>query len=192
MILESIVTTLNEDGSANVSPMGPNVTHNFDRFELRPFNTSRTFANLKRTRTGVLHVTDDVQLFARAAIGQLEPLPEFFLAKKVNGQVIADSCRWYEFEVDYIDETGPRMNLNCRTLHAGRNRDFWGFNRAKHAVLEAAIMATRLEFLPADVIREQFTRLHTTIAKTGGPQEIDAFEMLCEFVGHEHRKPSSA
>ena len=192
MILEAIVTTHNEDGSANVSPMGPTVTDKLDTFELRPYNTSRTFANLKRTKTGVLHVTDDVELFARAAIGLLEPLPEFFSAEKVNGYVIADCCRWYEFEVDYIDETGPRMNLNCRTVHAGRIRDFWGFNRAKHAVLEAAILATRLNFLPAEEIRQQFTRLQTTISKTGGPRENEAFELLCEFAGHEHGKPSSA
>lgn len=192
MILESIVTTLNEDGSPNLSPMGPTVTENLDAFELRPFNTSRTFANLKRTKSGVLHVTDNVELFARAAIGQLESLPEFFAAEKVSGRVIADSCRWYEFVVEFIDETGPRMNLNCRTVHAGRNRDFWGFNRAKHAVLEAAILATRLDFLPADEIRDQFVRLQSTVNKTGGPQEHVAFELLSEFVGRKHGKPSRA
>jgi hypothetical protein len=190
MILESIVTTVNQDGTPNVSPMGPTVTDTFDTFELRPFNTSCTFANLKRTRSGVLHVTDDVELFARAAIGRLDPLPELVPAEKVPGNVIAASCRWYEFTVEYINETGPRMSLNCRTVYAGRNRDFWGFNRAKHAVLEAAILATRLDFIPADEIREQFDRLQVTVNKTGGRQEHGAFALLNEFVGHEHGKPS--
>ena len=192
MILESIVTTVNEDGTPNVSPMGPNVNEFFDRFELRPFNTSRTFGNLKRTKVGVLHVTDDVELFAQAAIGRLESLPALNAAEKINGHVIADSCRWYEFEVEFIDETGPRMSLNCRTVHAGRNRDFWGFNRAKHAVLEAAILATRLEFLPTEEIREQFFRLETMVNKTGGQQERNAFALLSEFVGHNQGKPSGA
>lgn len=192
MILESIVTTVNEDGSPNVSPMGPNVSDDIDSFELRPFNTSQTFANLKRTRMGVLHVTDNVELFARAAIGQLEPLPELFAAKKITGNVIAESCRWYEFEVEFIDETGPRMNLNCRTVYAGRSRDFWGFNRAKHAVLEAAILATRLDFLPAGEIRKQFAGLETTVIKTGGQRECDAFKLLREFVGLENGKPTRA
>ena len=192
MILEAIVTTINEDGSPNVSPMGPTVTENFETFELRPFNTSRTFDNLKRTKMGVLHVTDDVELFARSAIGQPDPLPEFHDAETITGKVIADACRWFEFRVEFIDETGPRMNLNCRTVHSQRNRDFWGFNRAKHAVLEAAILATRLDFLPAEEIREQFIRLQSAVNKTGGQQELDAFELLCDFVGHEHGKPSRA
>lgn len=192
MILECIVTTLNADGSANVSPMGPTVSNSIDTFELRPFNTSKTFANLKRTKTGVLHVTDDVELFARAAIGHLAPLPDLISAEKVKGYVIADSCRWYEFSVEFIDESGPRMCLNCRTVHAGRNRDFCGFNRAKHAVLEAAILATRLDFLPASEIRDEFIRLQTIVNKTGGQQEHDAFELLCDFVGQEHGKHSSA
>ena len=162
MILESIVTTINQDGSVNVSPMGPTVNGDLKNFELRPFNTSQTFANLKRTRSGVVHVTDDVGLIAQSAIGRLAPLPKFFPAKKIPGQVIATTCRWYEFQVDYIDENSARTSINCKTLHTGRVRDFWGFNRAKHAVIEAAIMATRIDFrlmfklmeMPREVVDE--------------------------------------
>ena len=197
MILEAIVTTINEDGTPNVSPMGPTVVGNPESetlasFELRPFATSQTFANLKRTRMGVLHVTDDVELFVRAAIGQPDPLPEFQDAAKITGKVIANACRWFEFEVEDIDETGPRMSLNCRTVHSHRNREFWGFNRGKHAVLEAAILATRLDFLPANEIREQFVHLRSAVDKTGGQSELHAFGLLCEFVGLENGNPAGA
>lgn len=186
MILETIVTTINEDGSANVSPMGPSVDEDLQTFVLRPFNTSRTFANLKRTKAGVLHITDDVELFARAAIGKLETLPAFRKAKNIAGNIIENTCRWYEFEVTFIDETGPRMNLNCRTVDAGRHRDFLGFNRAKHAVIEAAILATRLDFLPGPEIAEQFERLQIIVDKTGGQHEKSSFNLLSEFVGHKN------
>ena len=77
MILEAIITTTNDDGSMNVSPMGPLIDKDpTNGFELRPFDTSRTFANLQKRPFGVLHVTDDVMLFALAAIGQLEELPQ--------------------------------------------------------------------------------------------------------------------
>ena len=192
MILESIVTTINEDGSVNVSPMGPTVHGKLQNFELRPFDTSRTFANLKRTRSGVVHVTDDVGLIAQSAIGKLLPLPEFFPAEKVTGQVIANTCRWYEFEVEYIDENSARTSINCKTLHTGRIRDFWGFNRAKHAVIEAAILATRLDFLPRGEIQEQFQRLETIVLKTGSAQESKAFQLLSEHVGHQTGENPSA
>ena len=185
MILESIVTTINEDGTPNISPMGPLVPEGIDKFELRPFDTSRTFANLKRTKSGVLHVTDDVELFARSAIGKLDSLPTLNAAEQIEGNIIADACRAYEFKVDYIDETGQRMHLNCQTVKSHRIRDFWGFNRAKHAVLEAAILATRLDFLPSQEIQEQYVRLATIVSKTGGVKENFAFQLLSDFVNSQ-------
>jgi len=192
MILETIVTTINEDGSLNVSPMGPTIdvdpsaTHQvIETFQLRPFDTSRTFANLKRTPSGVLHITDDVELFARSAIGKLEQNPQTRSAENIEGQIILDACRAYEFKVEFIDETGPRMSLNCRAIQSHRHRDFLGFNRAKHAVIEAAILATRLDFLPAAEISDQFYRLKTIVEKTGGQQETSAFELLETYVNHE-------
>ena len=80
MILEAIVTTLNMDQSVNVSPMGPRVDSSMKEFTLRPYESSTTCQNLQRTREGVLHVTDDVELLARAAINQLDPLPEMVAA----------------------------------------------------------------------------------------------------------------
>ena len=191
MILETIVTTINQDGSTNASPMGPRLDvqpgsdlQTIDRFELRPFDTSQTFTNLKRTQSGVLHITDDAEMFARSAIGTLDPFPETRPAEEVDGNIIVGACRSYEFVVEFIDETGQRMSLNCRTVKSHRQRDFVGFNRARNAVLEAAILATRLEFLPAAEIADQFFRLNTIVDKTGGPCEHAAIAMLNEYVDH--------
>ena len=184
MILEAIITTTNDDGSMNVSPMGPLIDKDpTDGFELRPFDTSRTFANLQQRPFGVLHVTDDVMLFALAAIGQLEELPEARSAEKNDqGFILNNACRWYEFEAVFFDTTQPRKNIRCKTVASGRQRDFWGFNRAKSAVLEAAILATRVNFLPAGEIESQLPRLKTIVEKTGGQQEKDAFALLETFV----------
>lgn len=185
MILESIVTTKSEDGSVNASPMGPLITGGVESgFELRPYETSTTLANLKRHPQGVLHVTDDVWLFAQAAIGKLDEVPPYQAAEKVEGAVLKDACRWYEFEVTYFDESNPRASLNCKTVHQGRLRDFWGFNRGKHAVIEAAILATRVSFLPAGLIEEQYETLQKSVDKTGGESEIKAMKMLQEYVAN--------
>lgn len=186
MILEAIVTTTNEDGSVNVSPMGPLVDSDpADGFELRPFETSRTFANLTARPFGVLHVTDDVMLFARAAIGKMDSLPAVrAAATQPAAFVIEDACRWYEFEAVYFEVSQPRKNIRCKPVSMGRQRDFWGFNRAKHAVLEAAILATRLDFLPAEEIEQQFHTLRIIVDKTGGDLERDAMAMLEAYVNH--------
>jgi len=63
MILEGIVTSLDQHGKLNVAPMGPIVDETFDTLVLRPFRTSRTYENLTARPYGVFHVVDDVLLW---------------------------------------------------------------------------------------------------------------------------------
>ncbi len=182
MILEGIVTSRNDDGSINIAPMGPIVDESLAWLRLRPFQTSTTFHNLRRRRVGVFHVVDDVLLLARGAIGRLTIPPETRPAEVVDGAVLAEACRWYEFEVEAIDESHERSEIAARVVHMGRIRDFFGFNRAKHAVLEAAILATRLHLLPPAEIHEELRRLRTPVDKTAGPREREAFELVENYI----------
>jgi hypothetical protein len=181
-ILEGIVTTLNEDGTVNVSPMGPRVDGAMERFELLPFQSSTTYRNLKRHGEGVFHVTDDVEMLARAAVDQLEPLPATFPAQAINGEILCDACRWYAFRVLQLDDAESRALFLCKVVDRGRLRDFFGFNRAKHAVIEAAILATRIKLLPSEEIFEAFERLKPIVSKTGAEHEVRAFALLENFV----------
>jgi uncharacterized protein len=182
LLLEGIVTTLNDDGSVHIAPMGPIVDAKFSRLLLRPYQTSTTFQNLKRAGEGVLHVTDDVVLFARAAVGELSAEPRTVAAKTIKGRVLADACRWYEFRVDSLDDSVERTELLASVVERGRNREFFGFNRAKHAVIEAAILATRTKWLEADFIRSEFNRLAVIVEKTGGREEHAALRFLEAYV----------
>lgn len=183
MILEGLVTTLDESGRLNVAPMGPIVDESMDRLILRPFRTSQTYRNLKARPEGVFHVTDDVLMLARAAIGRLDDSPETFPAEKVAGRVIASACRWYEFTIDHFDDAAERTTLAATVVHRGRLRDFFGFHRARHAVLEAAILATRLHLLEKEEITAEFARLKIPVEKTAGPREREAFELLERACG---------
>ena len=178
MILEGLVTTRNADGSPHLAPMGPRVGPDFARFVLRPFPTSTTYQNLRRHPEGVLHVTDDALLLARAALGAADPPPPLRPAETVSGFVLADCCRHYEFVVGGVDDSGERVTMRAEVVHAGRHRDFFGFNRAKHAVVEAAILATRLHLLPLAEVAAEFARLRVVVGKTGGPAEHEAMDFL--------------
>ena len=182
MILEGIVTTTSPDGAMHIAPMGPEVGPTMDRFRLKPFRTSHTYQNLKVHGEGVLHVTDDVLLLARAALGEVTPLPEHFPASRVRGWVLAGSCRYYEFQVRSIDDREDRTRIDVEVVHRGHLRDFFGFNRAKHAVVEAAILATRTDFLPLDAIAAEYRKLEALVTKTGGEQEAQAFALLGAHV----------
>jgi hypothetical protein len=192
MILEGIVTTLDGQGRVNIAPMGPIVPDDYPgsplvTFTLLPFRTSRTHANLTECPEGVLHVSDDVLLLARAAIGEVDPLPPLSDALEVRGRILAEACRAYEFRVVACDGDPKRERFGVEVVRTHRLRDAFGFNRAKFAVLEAAILATRVHLLPAAEIEADFARLVRLVEKTGGPREAEAFALLRRYVSENTR-----
>jgi uncharacterized protein len=186
MILESIVTTSGLDGEANIAPMGPDVNESYSTITLKPFRTSLTFSNLRDTGVAVVHVTDDVELIACSAIGKVDPtgLIERVLTRWVK---LVDCCRWFAVEVEsWSDDphTGVEMRplAFCKIVHRGEQRPMFGLCRAKYAVVEAAILATRIDMLGRDEVIRQMIPLRTLVEKTGGPAEHRAWRVLETFT----------
>ena len=165
----------------NVAPMGPKIGRQPGRFLLRPYRTSTTYRNLKDCGEGVLHVTDDVLLIAQAAIGIL-PVPASRPAERINGRVLLTTGRYLEFRVIELDDRTERTTIEIEAVAQGVLTDLFGLNRAKHAVIEAAILATRLDFLPIDEILDDFKRLAIPVDKTGGADERLAFGVLLDRI----------
>jgi hypothetical protein len=182
MIIEGIMTTLDEKGVVNVSPLGAIMDNATQRCVLRPYKTTKTYGNLKKKGQGVFHITDDVEMMARAAVGRLDPPPLMENANAIEGRILTGACRWYAVRVCEIDDARPRARIVTEVVDQGRQRDFIGLNRAKHAVVEAAILATRIDILPAGQISEDLTRLEPLVEKTGGEAERRAFDFLAEYV----------
>ena len=181
-IIEGMLTTQNVDGTVNVAPMGPQVDEQFTQFLLRPFPGSRTYENLLRTRQATFHVTDDVEMIAQAAVGDLHPSPTFLESSASGYHVLANCCRWFQLEAVQIDTTGERAALACRVKQQGHVREFFGLNRAKHAVLELAILATRVHLLPPDKIDQAIAEMTPWVEKTGGDAELRAWQFLRETI----------
>jgi hypothetical protein len=182
VILEGVITTRNLDGGVNIAPMGPVVDEEATTLVLRPFPGSTTCVNLLQHRCGVFHVVDDVLLIAQGAIDEWVETPETVLAEKIEGHVLECAVRWYEFEVTEIDDSRARWEVRTRIVHRGQGQEWFGFNRAKHAVIEASILATRLHLIPESEVRRQLAWLEPMVAKTGGDRELRAFAMLVEHI----------
>jgi uncharacterized protein len=178
VILETIVTSMDVSGAINFAPMG--VEWGDDIIVLKPFLETSTFRNVTATRTAVVNLTDDAMLFAQGAISS--PQFPWHPSPAVKGAVLDAACSWRELEVQTIDATPPRSRIEARVVHRGVTREFLGFNRAKHAVLEAAILATRTHLLPAEQIREEYARLQIIVDKTAGPREREAMALLTHYV----------
>lgn len=195
-ILEGLMTTLSADPAdapsrqrLNIAPMGPTVDESMRWLILRPFKTSTTYRNLKTTGEGVFHVTDDVLLLARAALGKVltEADAPTRPARVVRGLVLTGACRYYEVRVTDLDDRDDRTTVRTEVVATGRLRDFWGLNRAMHAVLEAAILATRVHLTGCEAVLAEMRRLEPLVEKTGAERERMAFEEIRVFVASSPR-----
>ncbi len=184
MILETIVTSQDAAGAAgavNFAPMG--VEWGEDELVLKPYRETTTFANLVATGQAVVNLVDDILLFAQAVISS--PVFPSHPAVVVHGRVLDAACSWREVEVREADTSGARGRFTCAVVHRGFQREFLGFNRARNAVLEAAILATRTRMLPIEEILAEYERLRVPVDKTAGPREREAFALLSEYVQRE-------
>ena len=186
MILEGLVTTTDLAGAMHLAAMGPQVDataasgHAIEQLLLKPFASSQTGGNLLRLPEGVFHVTDDSLLLARVVTGALAAPPASRPATAVRGWVLEEACRAYEFKVVATDTSQERLRLEARVVAVHEGRPFLGFNRARHAVVEGAILVTRLHLLGAEEVSRQLRELAVIVEKTGGPREHEAFRLLEE------------
>lgn len=182
MVFEGLVSTVDPEGGRHLAPMGPRFASGEGDpfFELAPFQGSSTLKNLLAHRQGVFHVTDQVLLFAQTLQGMAKP--EWLPAKKISGWVISGSCRTLEFTVVEVDVQGQRSRLSCRVDHRQTFREMGAFNRARHAVIEGAILASRRHLLPRAELDRQLAALAPLVEKTGGKDEKTAFGLLLECV----------
>jgi uncharacterized protein len=178
VILETIITTVDETGRVNCAPMG--VEWGEQTIVLKPFLETATYRNVTATRSAVVNIVDDVRVFARAAISN--PEYQTVPAAVVNGVVLENCCAWRELEVRAIDSTPPRSRIETAVVHRGVRREFVGFNRAQHAVLETAIYATRLHLLDRAFIESEIARLQVIVDKTAGDREREAMALLAAHI----------
>jgi len=180
MIIETIVTTTDAAGAVNIAPMGVEWTGGDEPPVLKPFLETATYRNVVATGVAVINLIDDVRVFARAAISN----PDYPVvpAVAVRGVSLRDACAWRELTVRTVDSTPPRSHIETTIVHRGFRREFIGFNRARHAVLEAAIYATRIHLLARDFLESELARLQVIVDKTAGPAEQEAMALLADYI----------
>lgn len=182
MILEALVTTVASDGRVNVAPLGPWVNPQLTQFTLKPFRPSRTYDNLKATGRATIHTTDDVLLIARCVTRTLDTLPKLETFDEGKWHILTSACRYFCVEIEKWEDDALRATAHCRVVHEGTLQPWFGFNRAKHAVLEAAILATRLHLLDPNEVARQVEALAVPVEKTAGPDEQKAFALLQQYI----------
>lgn len=179
MIIETIFSTLDPEGHPNFAPMG--VEWGDQEMIVRPFRNTHTYRYLMDAGYGVANVTDDVLLFVQSAFSDVS-IP-CFPARQVPGVVLSAACFWRELAViDEKEGNTERAEIRCRVVGRGWQRDFLGFNRGRNAVIEAAIMATRLHQRPIEQMWAELERSQEMVRKTGGAREQQALDYVVDWV----------
>jgi hypothetical protein len=181
-LIETVVTTTGGDGEVNCAAMG--VRWGEDELVFWPFDATRTLRNLRAHGEAVVHLTDDVLLFVQAALGH--PQPAMRPARAIAGSVIEEANAWREVIVTDITPTAgelPRSRVRARVVAAGTgSRQPLGLCRARHAAVEASIVASRLKWLGAEQVWAELARLQDLVDKTAGARERAAMDYVRRYV----------
>ena len=181
-LIETVVTTTGSDGVVNCAAIG--VRWGEEELVFWPFDATRTLRNLRVRGEAVVHLTDDVLLFVEAALGH--PLPAMRPATAIDCCVIADANSWREVVVTEITPSAdelPRSRVRARVVASGTGpRQPLGLCRARHAAVEASILASRLEWLGAEHVSAELARLQELVDKTAGPRERAAMDFVRRYV----------
>jgi len=177
-IVETIVTTKNAKGEVHIAPLG--LIAEGANWVLAPFRPSRTLDKLRDVPFAVASHTDDVRVFAGSLTGRKDWATRS--AEKVDGAVLENAVSHWELAVDRVTEDDLRPRFSCRLVHAASHRPWGGFNRAQAAVLECAVLVSRLKMLPVDKIEAELKYLEIAVSKTAGEREQEAWGWLMERI----------
>ncbi|MEF7612951.1 DUF447 domain-containing protein [Aquincola sp. MAHUQ-54] len=184
VIFETVVTTVSPDGAPHVAPMGVRYRESAagggPDVILMPFKPSATHDNVVATGHAVLNLLTDVRVFAGCVTGRRQwPTRP---AERVPGVRLACALGHVELKLAERQDDAQRPVLRMARVHEAQHAPFIGFNRAQAAVLEGAVLVSRLRMLPPQKVDDEMAYLQIAIDKTAGPGELEAWGWLHEAV----------
>jgi hypothetical protein len=177
-IVESIVATRSEHGDWHLVPFG--LIEDGEDLVVAPFRPSPSIANLERHPFLSAAAPSDVRVIAGCVTGRRDwPTAP---CERIDAVRLRDAYGHAELEVVDMADDALRPRFRCRVVHRAAHRPFVGFNRAQAAVLEAAILTTRLHMLAPEKVVGEMAYLAIAVSKTAGPREHEAWTWIEEKV----------
>jgi hypothetical protein len=188
VIFETVITTVSAAGRPHVAPMG--VRYQQDGVLLMPFKPSATHDNILSGGVAVLNVLTDTRVFAGCVTGRqdwaLAP------AEKIPGFRLACALRHLELRLVERGDDAQRPVLRMARVHQVDHAPFIGFNRAQAAVIEGAILVSRLRMLPPAKVESEMAYLQIAVDKTAGPEEREAWGWLLDALARQRAAAQEA
>ncbi len=178
MIRETVISTVDQHGAVHLAPLG--IIAEGDGWIIAPFHPSTTLNNLRSVPFAVANFTDDVRVFAGCLTGRRQwptAACDDFPVPRISG-----ALAHAELAVMHVTDNDQRPRFHCRVTRNVMHAPFQGFNRAQAAVIEAAILVSRLNMLPRDKVEREMSYLEIAVSKTASSAEAEAWSWLTDAV----------
>lgn len=174
-IWEVIATTWNE--RPNAAPVGIRI---FDRITAVLYRGTHTCENVRRNGRIVANVCRDPVIFVRSAFEDLES-DSFEIFEGIP--VIRGCDAWILFSCTPFHEDDERCTFELSPLKGEiRRRSVAPFSRGLYAIIEAAVLATKLVSTGKDEYRNMIERCLDVVEKCGGNREREAMRILLSHL----------
>lgn len=187
VIFETVISTLAADGTPHVAPMG--IRYRDGEVILMPFKPSTTFANVVASGHAVLNILTDTRVFAGSVTGRRSwPV---WPAERIPGVRLACALSHVELALAELQDDAQRPVLRMARVFEVTHAPYIGLNRAQAAVIEGAVLVSRLDMLPTAKVDAEMRYLQIAIDKTAAAGEHEAWGWLTEAVAR-HRAAARA
>ena len=190
-IVESVLTTLNPDGSVNAAPMGV-ARKGPVQLEIRPYRSSKTHSNLNRNPEACINVINDPTIFLVTAFKEekfdFSP-PKFShdnSIEQADAVVFLTMLKREEIDKERSSFVGEASSIKLITESPTV------FSRGRAQAIEAIIHATRIEYylknrklVEAEDYIDRFNRCKRVVLKVSSQDSpetrtVEALERLID------------
>ena len=184
-IFETVITTCSAAGVVHVAPMG--LRYLGGEVLIQPFRPSTTLDNILATGKAVLNTLTEARVYAGCITGRQRQWPTVDVG---DGRVRLACALGHEALTLAREDGDPQRPRLWLTRGATQQHmPFPGMNRAQAAVLEGAVLVSRLHMLPADKVDAEMRYLQIAIDKTAADAEREAWAWLQDAVQTHRAKP---
>ena len=178
MIIETIISTIDNEEEVNFSPFG--IQKNKNQILISPYIPSKTLLNLKLTKCAVVNYTDNTNFFVNCIIGNKKFKKK--KCKNFSGFFLEDCFGYEQVKVKKIIKNKLRPTFVCEIDKSFHIKNYEGHNRAKASIIEACILASRVHLLRKNKILNELSYLSIAVEKTAGSLEKKSWKKILNYI----------
>ena len=188
LLYETIVTTVNKDGTSNAAPIGV-ICKDKEEIVVYLHHGSKTVRNIKRNHSFIVNILKDPLVFVESTLGDL---PDKYFANYKNEFYVKNADAYFMAQVTSLkdvekeDKFGVSVTsvLRAKVLDIIKNKEHVEpLNRAIYGIIEGLVYLTRMEMVSGEMeklYRHRMEEISRIVNKVGGEEHKKAMKKISE------------